>query len=73
MVYSNSALRVDGSSRTRKFKSISYTFPVEASHDPVYVVLLRSEFDFERFRSTDIGALERLWDVTGAHSITIYL
>lgn len=49
MVYLKRVLRVDGFSRTRKFESICYTFPVEASHDPVYVVLLRSEFIFERF------------------------
>jgi hypothetical protein len=59
MVCLTSALRVNGFHRNGKTESICYTFPVDASHDQLYVVLLRSEFDFERFRSMDIGALER--------------
>ncbi len=58
MVYLTSALWVDGISRSREIESICYTFPVEASHDPIYVVLLRSEFIFECSRLMDIGALE---------------
>lgn len=57
MVYLTSALRVNGFDRTGEIESIRYTFPVEASHDPMVVVLLRSEFIFEHFRSMDIGAL----------------
>lgn len=59
MAYSTRALRVDGFSRTGKIESICYTFPVEVSPDIMYVVLVLSEFVFERFRSMDIGALER--------------
>jgi hypothetical protein len=59
MVYSSNAVRVYGFSRAGKIESICYTFPVEASHDPMYVVLLRSEFIFKRSRSMDIGVLER--------------
>jgi hypothetical protein len=51
-------LWVDGLSRTGEIESICYTFPVEANHDPMVVVLLRSEFIFERFRSMDIGTQE---------------
>jgi hypothetical protein len=58
MVYLTSALWVDGLSRTGEIESICYTFPVEANHDPMVVVLLRSEFIFERFRSMDIGTQE---------------
>lgn len=42
MVYLTSALWVDGISRTGEIEFISYTFPVEASQDPMVVVLLRS-------------------------------
>lgn len=58
MAYLTSALWVDGISRTGEVESICYAFPVEACHDRMYVVLLRSEFIFERFRSMDIGTLE---------------
>ncbi len=59
MVYSIRALRVDGISRSGKIEFICYTFPVEASYDPMYVVLLRLELIFKRSRLMDIGALGR--------------
>ncbi len=59
MVYLYRMLWVDGISRTGTIESICYTFPIEESHDHMYVVLLRSEFIFKRSRLMDIGALEK--------------